>query len=186
MMQSAQLQLQNVVESANRDRDRLLLLQRNLADSMSAAAPVLVAPAPNPGEPFIGTFAQQLDVARNQLRALELRLKPEHPDIGRAKRVIAELERKAEAEALNQPLSAQTPPPIVNIDRAAQSRVEAMKAEIQELQSRLESAKREAARLQDQVAGPRLARPGGAGTRVAAHRADARLQHAAGGLHDAC
>ena len=55
------------------------------------------------------TAAQQLELARAELRALELRLKPEHPDIGRAKRVIAELEAKAEAEALQQPLSAVTP-----------------------------------------------------------------------------
>ena len=60
------------------------------------------------------TAAQQLEVARAELRALELRLKPEHPDIGRAKRVIAELEAKAEAEALQQPLSAVTPAPASN------------------------------------------------------------------------
>jgi len=154
MMQSAQLQMQGVVDSANRDRDRLLMLQRNLADNLSAAAPVVVpGPTPSANEPFIGTATQQLELARTQLRALELRLKPEHPDIGRAKRVIAELERKAEAEALNQPLSAQSPPPTVNIDRAAQARVEQMRAEIQEIQTRLESAKREAARLQDQAQG---------------------------------
>jgi uncharacterized protein involved in exopolysaccharide biosynthesis len=131
-----------------------MMLQRNLADSMTAAAPVVLpGPTPSANEPFVGTAAQQLELARTQLRALELRLKPEHPDIGRAKRLIAELERKAEAEALNQPLSAQTPAPVVNIDRAALARVEAMKAEIQEIQTRLESAKREAARLQEQAQG---------------------------------
>ena len=54
-----------------------------------AAAPV-VQPAPgNPGEPFVGTAAQQLENARAQFRALELRLKPDHPDMRRARSVIA-------------------------------------------------------------------------------------------------
>lgn len=150
MMQNAQVQLQNIVESANRDRDRLLMLERNLADSVSAAAPVTVAsPSSSSGEPFVGTAAQQLENARAGLRALELRLKPEHPDIGRAKRVIADLEKKAEAEALAQPLSATAPAPTVAVDKAAQARAETIRLEIQELRQRLESGKREAARLQD-------------------------------------
>jgi polysaccharide chain length determinant protein (PEP-CTERM system associated) len=153
MMQGAQMQLQNIVESGNRDRDRLMLLERSLADVVTAAAPV-ITPAPgNPNEPFVGTMAQQLEFGRTQLRALELRLKPDHPDIKRAKSAIAELERKAEAEALAQPLSAQTPPPLVNIDRQAMARVDAMRMEILELRQRLESAKREAARLQEVAQG---------------------------------
>ena len=66
MMQSAQMQLQNVVESANRDRDRLLALERNLADSLSAAAPdrrAAAAERESQDEPFVGTAAQQLDAA---------------------------------------------------------------------------------------------------------------------------
>ena len=35
---------------------------------------------------------------------MELRLKPEHPDVVRAKRIIADLEQKAEAEALQTPV----------------------------------------------------------------------------------
>jgi polysaccharide chain length determinant protein (PEP-CTERM system associated) len=154
MMQSAQMQLQNVVESGNRDRDRLLVLERNLADTLSAAAPVAVTPpASTSGEPFVGTAAQQLENAKTALRALELRLKPEHPDIGRAKRVIAELEKKAEAEALAQPLSATAPAPVMAVDKVAQARAETMRLEIQELRQRLESGKREAARLQEVAQG---------------------------------
>ena len=43
--------------------------------------------------------------ARAALGQLELRLKPEHPDVGRMKRVIRDLEKRAEAEALEAPLS---------------------------------------------------------------------------------
>ena len=44
MMQSAQMQLQNVVESANRDRDRLLALERDLADAPPSADAVAGPP----------------------------------------------------------------------------------------------------------------------------------------------
>ena len=40
------------------------------------------------------TPAEQLAAARSNLASLELRFKPEHPDVVRAKRVIAELERR--------------------------------------------------------------------------------------------
>jgi len=150
MMQSAQLQLQNVAESANRDRDRMLQLERNLADLQQAAAPVVTPALPGaPEQPT--TIAQQLEAAKAVLRALELRLKPEHPDIGRQKRLIAELEAKAEDEALKQPLSAVSPAPTIIVDRNALSRAESMRAEIQELRGRIESAKRETMRLQDVI-----------------------------------
>jgi polysaccharide chain length determinant protein (PEP-CTERM system associated) len=155
LMQTAQMQLQGVVESTNRDQDRLAVLERNYADASAAAAPVVGAAPPSdatPTDTFTGSAAQQLEAARAALRALQLRLKPEHPDIGRAKRMIAELETKAEAEALNQPLSAQTPATVV-VDKAAQARLEQMRNEIQELRQRIAAGKREAARLQDVAQG---------------------------------
>src|ERR1035437_1441720 len=52
-----------------------------------------------------GTVGAQLEAARAQLRILELRYKPDHPDVARMKRVIRDLEAKAQAEALQRPLS---------------------------------------------------------------------------------
>ena len=94
--------------------------------------------------------------------ALELRLKPEHPDIGRAKRVIAELEAKAEAEALQQPLSAvdagAASPTTVGRPPGA-ARAEQMRTEMQrDPRSASSRSKREAARLQEAIAD--LTRPG--------------------------
>jgi uncharacterized protein involved in exopolysaccharide biosynthesis len=97
------------------------------------------------------TYAQQLEAARGQLAVLLLRLKPEHPDIGRAKRVVAELEAKAEAEALAQPLSQTSPSPAVIRDRAAQARADATRREIDELRARIESGKRQVARFQANI-----------------------------------
>jgi hypothetical protein len=47
----------------------------------------------------IGT---QLDAARNDLKALELQLTTEHPDVVRARRKITELEERARAEGVPQ------------------------------------------------------------------------------------
>jgi succinoglycan biosynthesis transport protein ExoP len=52
------------------------------------------------------TAAQRLERAREELNALELRFKPDHPDIGIYRRRIADLERQAEEEALLAPVSA--------------------------------------------------------------------------------
>jgi polysaccharide chain length determinant protein (PEP-CTERM system associated) len=162
MLQSMQLQLQNVGESANRDRDRLAQLERNYADIQAAALPVSVpAAGGTPEQPT--TAAQQLEVAKAGLRALQLRLRPEHPDIGRAKRLIAELEVKAEEEALKQPLSATSPAPTVIVDKSAQARAESIRNEIQEVRARIESSRRESTRLQEQaqsLAGRVQAAPG--------------------------
>jgi polysaccharide chain length determinant protein (PEP-CTERM system associated) len=148
MMQGSQTQLATTLESINRDRDRLLALERSLAEAPPAVTILPAAPMPE-GTPL--TAAQQLESAKNQLAALLLRLKPEHPDIGRAKRVVAELEAKAEAEALAQPLSQTSPSPAVIRDRAEQARAESTRREIDELRTRIDSGKREAARFQANI-----------------------------------
>ena len=145
MMQASQTQLATTLESINRDRDRLLALERSVAEAPPTVTTVAAAPVTE-GMPT--TAAQQLEIARNQLAGLLLRLKPEHPDIGRAKRIVVELEAKAEAEALAQPLSETSPSPAVIRDRAAQTRLEGIRREIDELRTRIESGKREVARLQ--------------------------------------
>jgi uncharacterized protein involved in exopolysaccharide biosynthesis len=119
-----------------------------------------VIPAPAPvnrragGEQNGTTAAQQLETARTELRNLQLRLKDDHPDVGRAKRVVAELEAKAEAEALQQPLSAVTAAPVQNeaAARATAARAEQIKNEMVEVRARIESERREAARLQESIA----------------------------------
>lgn len=151
MLQTVQLQLQNIAESGNRDRDRLAQLERNYADLQAAAAPISVpvAGGGTPEQP--STAAQQLEQAKAGLRALQLRLKETHPDIARAKRLVAELETKAEEEALKQPLSATTPAPTLIVDKNAQARAESIRTEIQELRARIESARRQATQLQEQA-----------------------------------
>jgi polysaccharide chain length determinant protein (PEP-CTERM system associated) len=122
-MNGAQMQLQAIVDSLNRDRDRRLNLERMLVDLTAQSSVAVttadstpsVTPAVRFG-PLAGT-AQQLETARKQLRDLQLRLKPAHPDIARAQREVEALEKKAAAETIaaelrsaNQPTTKALPP----------------------------------------------------------------------------
>jgi uncharacterized protein involved in exopolysaccharide biosynthesis len=171
VLQATQNRLQTLGESANRDRDRLLALDRlisdaevpipastltqgragNDADSRERQgrdgedAPVLSIPR--------GTASEQLVVARNELRELELRLKPEHPDLQRAKRIVADLERKAETEALAAPLSPVNAEPAVSAEeRNRRSRLSELRAEKIQLTARVAATETEQAKLQKEIA----------------------------------
>jgi polysaccharide chain length determinant protein (PEP-CTERM system associated) len=156
LLQGDQSQLQAVAEAENRDRDRYAALDKMLAEIPPPSAAAVAQPVRRAGgeQATLTSAAAALEVARAELRALELRLKPEHPDVGRARRVIAELEAKAEAEALQQPLSSVTaaPPPNPASDRVNQQRAAQIREEMQEIRQRLESQRREKARLQDSIA----------------------------------
>jgi len=120
-LNGAQLQLQAVVESVNRDRDRRLNLERMLADASnrvgvstvddSGTVPVGAAPPPPPNK--------ALDAARAQLRELEGRLRPAHPDIARARRAVNDLEQEAAAAAAAREASAADDAPGRNARAAA-------------------------------------------------------------------
>jgi len=116
VLQSSQLQLQNIVDSINRDRDRRMLVERQIADLQ---VPI---PSPTPAPPVIsaddptvitgGTAAQQLTMYREQLQAMEQRFKPEHPDVRNMRRTIADLESKVAAETPAEPATAAAAPTV--------------------------------------------------------------------------
>ncbi len=148
MMQTAQARLQALVESADKDRDRLAVLDSTLrSDEMGTPAPSAIGGVDAIAVP--GTAAQQLELARLELRRLELRLKPAHPDIARMKRTIAELEAKADAEALQQPLSPDAAPAATMAEHPtpAQTRAMSLRMEAEEIRRRLATRKQEEAQL---------------------------------------
>jgi polysaccharide chain length determinant protein (PEP-CTERM system associated) len=128
VIQNAQLQIQTLTESTNRDRDRRLVLERTLADlsAAPAAAPPAVAPA-DPNGIVGATAAAQLESARAGLATLQVRLKSDHPDIIRMNRVIRELEAKAAAEsAAPHPAAAPSAPQ----DNTRRNQIREVQAEI--------------------------------------------------------
>jgi polysaccharide chain length determinant protein (PEP-CTERM system associated) len=105
-MQSLQMQQQALGQSIGQDRDRQLMLDRLVAEAEAmAAAPPAGAGSNGPADETSLTAAQRLEIRRAELRDFELRMKPGHPDLERAKRTVAELEQQVDAEALQQPLS---------------------------------------------------------------------------------
>ena len=153
VLNNTQMQVQQVVESTNRDRDRRVLLERSITDleaDVAAAPPLSVTlSADDPTAITSASASVQLEVARSQLRALELRLTPEHPDIRRIKRVISELEQKTQAEALQKPLSPDpsSDRPLTPDERSRQERMKALRTELQGLDLQIQARQNEEQRL---------------------------------------
>jgi polysaccharide chain length determinant protein (PEP-CTERM system associated) len=160
VMQSAQLQVTQVQESINRDRDRKLLIERQIAELQSAPR----RPEPLPlvtdrSSASSGgaaqqtlTAAQALSLAQEGLRQMELRLKPEHPDVVRQKRLIAELQEKVAAESLTRPLAPEAVPP-VPADPEEARRLADLKVELENLNRQIASKQSEETRLRDTIIG---------------------------------
>jgi polysaccharide chain length determinant protein (PEP-CTERM system associated) len=147
-VQNIQMQIQAVVESLNRDRDRKMVVQGMIADLNIPDAPTpvpAVAAQNGQGGPAGSSAQEQLANGRALLRNLEARLTPEHPDIIRMKRQIADLEQRAQAEALATPLSPEATPPVLVSPMQL-----ARRNRLRELQLELESLDRQIAAKQTQ------------------------------------
>jgi polysaccharide chain length determinant protein (PEP-CTERM system associated) len=135
-LHNTEMQIQALIDSTNRDKDRHLVLERAIADADAAesiAAPAPVLPAA-PNAPL--SAAQKLAAARADLQALELRLKPEHPDVVRAKKRVDELQADADREALAQPVSPENAP-AQSAEALRRNRLEEMKAELANLDQQI-------------------------------------------------
>jgi len=115
MLQVTQTRLQANTDAATRERDRLRALEEAIASAPGSdeplGAPIVADAAPRgkeEGEGPSGSAAQQLEKARANLRDMERRFKPTHPDISRAKRMIADLEAQAAQEAERGPAASLT------------------------------------------------------------------------------
>lgn len=141
-IQTAQMQLQSLQQQSNSDRDRRLFLERSITELKADYGPDAPVSTEN-GAAQPTTAAAKLEAAREALRGLELRLKPEHPDMQRARRIIADLEKQVDAEELGQPVSAApVAAPVASrrptaAERAKQSRIADLQAEIATLDRRL-------------------------------------------------
>lgn len=145
-LHNTEMQLQALLDSLNRDRDRRLILERQIADASSPdVTPMIATPAKSDGETAMGTAAEQLRTAQANLQTLLLRLRPEHPDVGRLKRTIAELQRRADAEAAQRPVSAEAP--LTPTERVRRARLEDANSEIEKLDLQIAEKSTEETRL---------------------------------------
>ncbi len=100
----------------------------------------------------VGTAQQQLDAAQTGLRQMQLRLKPDHPDIQRMKRIIADLQKKVDSEALEAPLSPNAPGAKLSAgETAKQNRLKALRLESETVNKQLADKQAEIDRLRQQM-----------------------------------
>jgi polysaccharide chain length determinant protein (PEP-CTERM system associated) len=155
VLQNLQMQVQSIVDSINRDKDRVQVVQRSLADmtdqTTMSAATVVVSDDPSALPP--GSAAAQLAAARNALRAVQLKYTDDHPLVKSWKKVISELEAKVQAEALEKPLSPGAVPdrPSTPEGAARLKRVNDAKAELANLNLQIKAKEGTEQRLREQI-----------------------------------
>lgn len=99
---NTEMQLQALVNAMTIDQDRRRTLEREIAElSAPLASDTNVAVTRPSADAAPASASEQLAAERSNLAELQLRLTPEHPDVIRSKRLIAELEVKAAAESSN-------------------------------------------------------------------------------------
>jgi polysaccharide chain length determinant protein (PEP-CTERM system associated) len=153
-LHNAQMQLQALTDSMNRDRDRRLVLERILADADTVPdsnPPSTAHVTPGDAQPSGGTAADQLSAAEAVLQAMQLKLTPEHPDVVRMKRTIVELQRRAEAEAAARPVS-EPPVPLKAGEVARRNRVKEAQGEIDNIDRQILAKLSDEKRLREELA----------------------------------
>lgn len=145
--QNLQTQLQGLIDSTNRDRDRRLIVERTIMEIESAAA---FPPVGAPGELSLdGSPEARLGALRQSLAAMETRLRPRHPDVISAKQQIRDLEAEVAARAETVPgLKAPAPP----MDPAQRKRLESLKAEMMTIDLQIADKEQRRRRLAGQIA----------------------------------
>ena len=152
-----QMQVQSLVESIARDRDRKLMLERLYRDA-STDAPVMTAAARVGGTPQTatptGSPQQQLQTLRATLTALEGRYTGSHPDVLRVRSQIAELEQRVAAETATASNSTTPAPPepVEPSEAARRENLRQMLAEIESLDRQTTFKEGEEKRLRGEIA----------------------------------
>ena len=143
---NAEMALQTISESLNRDRERRLLLEHtvtDLAELPEPAKPATAAANPDAAQ----TIAEELRNQEQALLAVELKLKPEHPDVKKQRRAVDELKKRVEAEQLASDLRAAKPVAAVNIDPARRKRLIDARAELDNLDRQIQAKAADEGRL---------------------------------------
>ena len=150
-LHNTEMQLQALLDSLNRDRDRRLLLDRQVADASSperrhrrrSARPATMACRP-------GRRPNSCARRSRTCRRCCCGCRPEHPDVIRMKRTIAELQRRADVEAAERPVSSDAP--VSPAEALRRSRLQDAKAEIESLDRQIAAKTAEEKRLRGVLA----------------------------------
>lgn len=149
-LHNTEMALQSVGEALNRDRERRIAFERTVTDLVDE---LNTAPAPEakPGSSEMAkTLEDELRIAQQSLLAVELKLKPDHPDVRRLRRNVDELQKRVEAQQLEGTLAAK-PSPAVVLDPVKRKRLTDARAELDNLDRQIEAKIAEEARLRGMI-----------------------------------
>ncbi|HYE86792.1 MAG TPA: GNVR domain-containing protein [Vicinamibacterales bacterium] len=147
---NAEMALQSLGESLNRDREQRLLLERRVTDIIEA--PEESKPGTEVKPPEVAqTLADELRNAEQSLLAVELKLKPEHPDVRKQRRAVEELRKRVEAHKLETTLASKPSAPVV-MDYSRRKRLTDARAELENLDRSIQAKIAEENRLRGLVA----------------------------------
>src|SRR5688572_2617113 len=145
-LHNAEMALQSLGEALNRDRERRITLERQVIDIVEAPEPVVATPAAGASDEMAKTLQDELQNAQQSLVALELKLKPDHPDVRRVRRNVEELKKRVEAQQLEGVLTTR-PTNTVVMDYAKRKRLIDSKAALENLDREIQSKLMEEQRL---------------------------------------
>jgi polysaccharide chain length determinant protein (PEP-CTERM system associated) len=153
-IQNAQMQLQSLAQGMNNDRERRLMVERQIAD-LEANEVVSVPVPPAGGEASTSaTTADQLEAAQALRRNLRLRFTADHPDVVAINRRIVALEEKLRTEA---PVAAAVPGakprPVSAAEVIRQSRLRDLRASLEDIDRDFASKRAGQEQLRTAIAG---------------------------------
>ena len=151
-LHNTEMALQSLGEGLNRDRERRIAFERTVTDLVEE---INTAPAPSEVKSANPDMAKTLDdelrIAQQSLLAVELKLKPDHPDVKRLRRNVEELQKRVDASALEGTLSARPSAAIV-LDPAKKKRLTDARAELDNIDRQLQAKIAEESRLRGMLA----------------------------------
>jgi polysaccharide chain length determinant protein (PEP-CTERM system associated) len=156
-IQSRQMQAQALVESTARDRDRKLMLERLYNDAIAETRTVASPNQPQPSQPtdptaVVGSPAQRLATMKTTLANLEVRYRPDHPEVKRARAAVRDLEQQVAALPVPTkdspaPTTSLTPEEMRHVEQLRQQR-----AEIESLDRQIAFKEQEEKRVRNEMA----------------------------------
>jgi polysaccharide chain length determinant protein (PEP-CTERM system associated) len=149
---NAEMALQTLSEGLNRDRERRILLERQVTDIMEAPDEKPAAAAGADKGEMAQSLEDELKLAKQALLAVELKLKPEHPDVKKQRRTVDELEARVKAQQLDGTLASRPTGAPVVLDLAKRKKLTDARAELENLDRQIQAKSSEAGRLSGLIA----------------------------------
>jgi polysaccharide chain length determinant protein (PEP-CTERM system associated) len=146
---NAEMALQSLGEDLNRDRERRITLERTVTEILEE--PDTPKPAPDKIGEAARTLEEELALAKQALLAVELKLKPEHPDVRKQRRAVAELEARVAAQKLDGTLASRPTGAVALMDPAKRKRLMDARAQLENLDRQIEAKIAEESRLRGLV-----------------------------------